>query len=225
MTATYRRTGGGWPSLDEQLEIDPDGTFRMTRVVSADRVGRFGGTLDDAHQQRLRSALTALGDPIDIEPAMPGAVLELIDWDGGSASFPLHADLPAEWQELRELMHALLVELREKPVAALEISVDDGGESAVFTALGEQPVDVRFDDGAALKLTLFGEDESYLDTKTVPVPADLADAGRVDPGWRSRVRLDHGLPFTPQRTLQLSVEVSVDGREGKLTCVAGKGWS
>jgi len=58
----------------------------------------------------------------------------------------------------------------------------------------------------------------------VPVPADLAAIGQLLPGWRREVPLDHGLPFNPKRMLQLSLDVAIDDRTGRLTCTAGKGW-
>ena len=80
--ATYRRTGGGRPSLDEELEIEPDGTFRMLRRVSVDRAGTFAGTLRAPRRDQLLAALDELGDPVVIRPDWPGVVLELVGWAG-----------------------------------------------------------------------------------------------------------------------------------------------
>jgi hypothetical protein len=221
--ATYRRTGGGAPSFDEELEIEPDGAFRLLRRVSTDRVGTFAGTLDAPRRDQLIAALDALGTPVLIRPDRPGAVLELVDWAGGSASFPLEADLPPEWQRLRELLQSLVEDLKQHPVAALEVRLDDAADVAVLSAVGDQPITVDFD-GAVFALSLFGEDEDYLDSTAVAVPADLADGGPLPPGWRRDIQLDHGLPFNPKRTLQLSVDLTVEGCESQLTCTAGKGW-
>jgi hypothetical protein len=221
--ATYRRSGGGAPPFDEELDVDADGTFRLLRRVSADRAGTFAGTLEAARRDQLSAALDALGAPVVIRPDRAGAVLELVDWTGGSASFPLEVDVPPEWQRLRELLQSLMEDLKQQPVAALEIRLDDSADVAVLSVVGDQPITVDFDD-AALALSLFGEDEDYLDSATVAMPADLADGSPLPPGWRREVRLGHGLPFNPKRTLQLSVDLTIEGDESQLTCTAGKGW-
>jgi hypothetical protein len=221
-TATYRRTGGGRPALDEELEIEADGTFRLLRRVSVDRVGTFGGTLDARGQDELRDALAGLGEPVVIRPTRPGVVLELVGWAGGSASFPLEDELPPQWQRLRELLQSWVEDLKQQPIAALELRLDDSADVAVLTVVGDQPIKVGF--GAAFALSLFGEDEDYLDSATVPVPADLVAIGQLPPGRRHEVPLEHGLPFNPKRTLQVSVDVTIDDRAGRLTSTAGKGW-
>src|SRR6185312_6540091 len=128
-----------------------------------------------------------------------------------------------EWQRLRELLQSLMEDLKQQPVAALEIRLDDSADVAVLSVVGDQPITVDFDD-AALALSLFGEDEDYLDSATVAMPADLADGSPLPPGWRREVPLGHGLPFNPKRTLQLSVDLTIEGDESQLTCTAGKGW-
>jgi hypothetical protein len=220
---TYRRTGGGAPAFDEELEVDDDGSFRMVRRVSADRAGTFAGTLDSAAQQELSAALAELGAPLVSTPMRPRVVLELIDWAGGSASFPLEDDLPAEWQRVRDALQNLVEELKQFPVAALEIRLDDAGETAIMSVVGEHEITVSFRN-SALALTLFDEDEEYVDSATAALPADLADAAPLPPGWQHEVRLDHGLPFNPKRILQLSVDLDIDGRPSQLSCTGGKGW-
>jgi hypothetical protein len=219
----YLRTGGGKPGFDEELEIETDGVFRMARHVSADRAGTFAGTLDPTQLEALHTALDALGDPLVIDPAMPRTVLELIDWTGGSSSFPLEEELPPEWERLREVLQTLVEDLKQFPVAALEIRLGESGDTASFEVVGSEPVNANLN-GAQLALSLFAEDEDYLDSATVAVPSDLADTSPLPPGWRHEMPLNHGLVFNPRRTLQLSVDFTIDGQECQLLCTAGKGW-
>lgn len=222
--ATYRRTGGRRPSLNEQLEIDDEGTFRMERRVSADRAGSFAGTVPDARLDQLRDALPALGEPVVIRPTRPGVVLEVVHWAGGSASFPLEDDeIPQPWLRLRELLHALVEDLKACPVAALDIALSESADTVILSAIGEQAVRVDVG-GSVFALSLFGEDEDYLGSAQVAVPGGIGGAEPLRPGWRQEVALDHGLAFTPKRTLQLSVDLTIDGRASQLSCTAGKGW-
>jgi hypothetical protein len=119
------------------------------------------GTLDAPQQDQLLAALDALGDPVVIRATRPGAVLELVAWAGGSASFPLEAQIPPEWQRLRELLHCLVEDLNQQPVGALEVRLGDWADTAVLEVVGTQPVRVSVD-GAVLTLSLFAENEDYL---------------------------------------------------------------
>lgn len=221
--ATYVRTGGGHPAYDEELQIDDDGTFRLVRHVSAERAGRFTGTLSSAQQHEVRAALDAVGDAIVIRPSRPRVVLEIVEWSGGSASFPLEDDLPAEWEKLRDVLQTLVEDLKADPVSALELRLDDTAETAVLEVIGTEPITVGFD-GSSLALSLFGDDEDYLDSATVALPDEVAAGGELPPGWRREIPLAHGLPFSATRTLQVSVDFTIGGDDCQLTAVAGKGW-
>lgn len=221
--AKYWRTGGGAPAFDEVLEIESDGAFGLVRRVSADRAGNFVGTLDGAQLDRLSAALNAVDGPLKVPVSMPRTVLEIVDWTGGSASFPLESELPPEWERVREVLQTLVEELKAFPAGALELRLDESGETATFEVVGSEPVNANLA-GAQLRLSLFAEDEDYLDSATVAVPSDLAAAGVLPPGWRGDVTFNHGLPFNPKRTLQVSVDFTIDGHDSQLMCTAGKGW-
>jgi hypothetical protein len=221
--AKYRRTGGGRPAFREVLEIESDGAFRLVRRVSADRAGTFAGILDATKHDELTAALDALRDPLDIDPSMPRTVLELVDWAGGSASFPLEEELPPEWEQARGVLQTLVEELKAFPVAALELRLDESGDTAIFEVVGSEPVNANLT-GAQLALSLYAEDEDYLDSATVAVPSDVADTSPLPSGWRRELPLNHGLAFNPKRTLQLTVDFSIDGQDSQLLCTAGKGW-
>jgi hypothetical protein len=154
---------------------------------------------------------------------MPRTVVELVDWAGGSSSFPLEEELPPEWERLRDVLQTLVEDLKQFPVAAVEIRLDESGGTATFEVVGSEPVNANLT-GAQLALSLYAEDEDYLDSAAVAVPSDLADTSPLPPGWRHEMPLNHGLAFNPNRTLQLSVDFTIDAQECQLLCTAGKGW-
>lgn len=221
--ATYVQSGGGHPTYDEELEIEDDGRFTLTRHVSADRAGRFAGTLSADQLQQVRAALEAVGEPVRITPTRPRTIIEIVEWSGGSASFPLEDDLPDEWEALRQLLQTLVEDLKTDPVSALELRLDDAAGTATFEVLGREPIRIGFD-GSSLAVSLFGEDEDFLDSTTVGLPGDLADGDALPPGWKREIALDHGFEFNPERTLQVSVDLTIDGEDAQLLAVAGKGW-
>jgi hypothetical protein len=220
---TYRRSGGGRPAFDEELEVEDDGAFRLVRRVSADRAGRFAGMLDPSARERLAAALAKLDDPVEIRPTRPGVVLELVDWAGGSASFPLEEELPPPWEAARELLQTLTEDLKTQPVAALEARLDDAAATLVLTAVGAQPSPVDFD-GATVAVTLFDEEEEYVDSARPAFPRQGDGGQTLAPGWTVSIPLEHGLPFNPKRTLQLTLDLRIDDRDAQISVVAGKGW-
>jgi hypothetical protein len=221
---TYTRTGGDRPRIDEELEIEPDGAFRMVRRVSADRAGTFAGALDATRLEQVQAALDALGEPLVIVPTRHGVVLELVDWAGGAASFPMLEDeIPREWLELREVLQTLAEDLKQDAVSALEIRLDDATETVTLEVVGTEPINVSFD-GAKFALSLFDEDEEWLDSASVAAPDDLTGDDPLPVGWKREIALRHKMPFNAKRTLQLSIDLTIDGHDAQLTATAGKGW-
>jgi hypothetical protein len=84
----------------------------MLRRVSVDRAGTFAVTLRAPRRDQLLAEFDELGDPVVIRPDWPGVVLELVGWAGGSALFPLEAEIRPEWQRLRELLQSLVEDLK-----------------------------------------------------------------------------------------------------------------
>jgi hypothetical protein len=219
----YRRTGGRDPSLDEKLQIDDDG-FQLLRQVAVDRVGTFAGSLDPVRRDQLAAALASVGPAIEIEPTHPGTVLELVDWPGGHASFPLYEDLPDEWERVRELLDGLIDELKNQPVAALQAQITDAGDTVVLESVGSAAADAGLDN-CVLRLTLFDEEDLDVGAVSIPLPTDPPIPTPLPAKWRFEVPIAHGLDFIPQRTLRLNLNLQVNGQEGELIVFAGKGWN
>jgi hypothetical protein len=219
---TYRREGGGHPLLDEELTVEADGAFQMVRRVSVDRVGKFVGELDPEQRQQLSDALEALDELPAMAPGLPPVVMEEIDWAGGSASFPLEHELPSPWQAARDVLQGLVEDLKRFPSSALELRLDASGSAATLTVLGYGPVAADLS-GAAFAIVLFGPDFEHLGSASVPLGADI-DAGPLPAGWRLDIPLLHGLDFDPARTLQVTLEFSLDKHEAQLVSMAGKPW-
>jgi hypothetical protein len=223
MLTSYRRSGGGEPAFDEILSIEPDGSFRMERRVSEGRLGEFAGSLEPSQLDALSTALAAVDEPVVIDPTRPRVILEQVDWAGGSSFFPLEEkDLPSQWGDLRRLLRTLLEDLKQLPTAALELSLDESATTATFAVLGDDPVPADLA-GAVLAMSLFDENEEYVDSATVAVPADTPPSP-LPPGWKLDVPLHHGLPFDPSKILQVTVDLLLGGDPAQLFYTAGKGW-
>jgi hypothetical protein len=220
---TYRRDGGGRPYIGEILAVQADGAFRLVRRVSADRAGAFAGALEADELKRVSEALGALHDVLTIDPTMPHVVMEQIEWAGGSSSFPLEHELPPEWQQAREVLQGLVEGLKEFPLSALELRLNPTASTATLEVIGTEPLLAAFA-GARFSLSLFGEDQDYLDSATVTMPADAQSEGPLPSGWQRTIPLNHGLAFSPKRTLQVTIDFTIDGKDAQLLCTAGRGW-
>lgn len=224
--ASYRRTGGRRPRLDEELEIEPDGRFRLRRTVAVDRVGRFAGTVPEARWEALRAGLAELTDagPLATPDAdHPSPVYEAIRWDGGEQAWPDNAPLPDPWLRVRDELRALVDELVDQPVAALELTLAADGTQATLAAVGPEPVALTL--SSVVSLSLFDEQDDYVDAASAGLPDTMSEVDSVPAGWHSEIPLAHRLPFSPARTLRASIECALDGRPAELTAFAGKGWT
>jgi hypothetical protein len=157
---------------------------------------------------------------------MPGSVIEIIRTATASAAFPRESAPGGPWGKLADALRSLVEDEEAEPVAAIELTTDDKAHALTIEAVGRQPVDIDLE-SATVDLTLFGEDESWLESHHVDIAGD--EAAQVAPGWKLDVAVDHTLDVTPERTLQVVVELALADEDGfvrtaRLTKVLGRGW-
>lgn len=190
MMVTLTRSGGSPPRYNESLGIDHDGSFGLRRIIGADRVGTFAGTLDPGELDRLRAEVEAVADAPDIPPPdvyRPDEVRERVSVGDKVADMSMY-DEPAEpWATLVEHVEELLGELTAYPQAAIELVTDPAHPSAKLRHVGSEAAVVDLT-RAQVQARLVGSGEALLDTWTADIDG-TPGGDLITPGWE----LDLGL--------------------------------
>jgi hypothetical protein len=120
----FRRTSDHEPAELEVLEIEVDGSFAMWRSTG-EAVGRFAGDVPELStlSDDVERALTDFPPSSDSIPM--DASLERLDVDGRQLAVAAHERIEGPWGALLEQCRSLMEALRDQPLAALVIELDD----------------------------------------------------------------------------------------------------
>ena len=212
---SYRRSGGYEPADNEQLEVAADGSFELWRSVSVGRVGAFGGTLGEAEADDLaRSAEAAHAAGREAASVggerVRGRALEELSVGDVGAVLGGAGDPGDGWGDLLRTVRHLVLDLVDRPVAALEARLSGDASVLTLEVIGSEPLGV---DIAGAKVTVHALDRGVAsaswstvlsrdepegpDTPDAPAASlDDAIAASVpwrEPGWSLEVQLPHGL--------------------------------
>jgi hypothetical protein len=121
-------------------------------------------------------------------------------------------DPPAAVAALAELVRALLEDLAQSPVAAIELTVTGHPSQVRLGHVGDDPMTLRSAE-LTVEAAVFDEDGGLADTasRTVPSGQDAGEAGaEIGPGWALPLTEDLGVPGVPDGGY---LTVSVGGAE------------
>ena len=197
MNVRFTRMPHGLAPQSWSLAID--GAHLTAGQDFGHRAGRFARELSAAEQADLERAIAAAAGarapsaPGTDRPLRPEGVTEWISADGlPDVGFDPHAEPPAGYGELLQLLRALREDLAESPVAALELDVTGPPLRARLRHAGTEPLAVRLGP-LTLQATLFGPDSTLLDSATVTVDAP-GETDEVGPGWSLPLTDDLAIP-------------------------------
>ncbi|HEY7815463.1 MAG TPA: hypothetical protein VIC62_19610 [Nakamurella sp.] len=194
MTVTYSSTA---PGRYSGVEIDDEFTA-VGWQTAGHRVGRFRRSLSATEQEALAGGLHTARDA-GVPPSAggarrPGAVTERVRADD-LPDLAVTGDPPAGFAPLVDALRALLEDLAESPVAAVELMVTGSPPRAALHHVGDEPMAVRMAD-LTVRATVFGPDSAIVDSATHAVdPPDVGD--EIGPGWALTLADDLGVPAVP----------------------------
>ncbi|HEY3238508.1 MAG TPA: hypothetical protein VGL92_03005 [Acidimicrobiia bacterium] len=214
MLARYHLSGGPWPSADEELQVDDDGSFMLYRTIGA-KVGRFAGRVPapefEALLDEIECARPWRGDEPAGPPPYPPSSTAALSPDAAIEVFSTAAglDIPTPGAavdpaaaRLHDRLRRWADELTDAPVGAVEASVDADWSKISIRHLGTAPVELTDLRVAAQvpRLGIAGGDEPV--TSDLPAVSDQwAGSGWT---WTFPLRA----PAAPAPDLVLRVDIS-----------------
>lgn len=198
---TFRRTSDSSPAEHEILEIDVDGSFAMWRSTGR-TVGRFAGFVPDLEGLAREVDRALRSSPGGSDHIAMDATLERIDVGGHEAAIAADLTLEGWWGVLLERCRALLTELCDQPLAAVEIELDDPSAPRLVHR-GTEPLVLELIQPAATvsvwrDRAQTGEYRGY---------ADMIETVHAGPGWQLEIPVPDA---HPRRGDHVIVEVPLD---------------
>ena len=195
MTVRLTRTAHGHGPQSSGLDVADDGTVTAWQDYGH-RVGRFARDLaagERAALERALAAAAAAGEPAAPGgPLRPGGATERLTADGlPDVVLTPHAEPPAGFGDLVDLLRTIREDVAGSPVAAIELEVTGTPLAARLRHVGSESIALRMGT-LTLQATLFGPDSALLDSAAVTVDAS-GWTGRADPGWSLPLADDLGL--------------------------------
>jgi hypothetical protein len=217
---SYRREGG-WPPPDhELLEIQDDGSFTLWRTIGRASqppapIGGFKGTLTEGERSDLQGLLNRIHQAADIRmPFPPDSAVETIMAAGRTALLP-HTGMPGEpWAGLVALARTLLVQLTDRPRAALGLRLTDAGKRVDLVLLGDRSLLVDLSRVSVRAILWSGYEQLGTwesgQLQLGPGPAQL------QPGWSRELPFSHGLNETSTAQIRAYVDLRLHNSGGWL---------
>lgn len=197
MNINYHRRGGRKPPRDnEQLEIDENGNFTLWRSVGwattpPTPVGHFAGQLPAAeHDALCQQATVAAADGNFKATPKPDAAIETIKVDDAQARMGNHEKPAGPWGDLADHLRQLLVDLTERPKAALSLELDKGGKTARLVHLGSDSL--RLDLSDLTVRAVLWEGQRKAGDWSAPADKNKGKDTNASAGWSLDLPFAHG---------------------------------
>ncbi len=194
---TYRREGGRPPPDNESLDIQKDGSFELWRTIARASnppgpVGSFAGRLTETERSSLSTRLDAVSRATDVKmPFPPDSAIETIHAAGRIAVLP-HSGSPGEpGGALVARVRSLLMQLTDRPQAAIALRLGEGGRGLQLVHLGEGPLLLDLSRISVRAILWEGyEQRGTWNSGPVQLASGPAEVGK---GWSKELPFAHGL--------------------------------